>query len=242
MWVSGRDIAVLAGRVYLRHDPPITPAGVCRQPRCLWPRSPRATPARARSNRVSAGSRSPRPRSCAGTEESTAGHRTRRRVRPTDPRCPATYSITLWCGWQCCTAGAQRRWTRLARSRRRAQRSRVGDPGPHYAVSLPSGHELVRCAVARPPQARYSTGRQSRPGHRSTGRHLRPPARPNPHARTAPTPGAQRRRTGRESSPPTRAARPPPVIRQDLSLGGAHGVRERLPSVDSGLLFWRRTG
>jgi hypothetical protein len=29
MWVSGREIAVLAGRVCLRHDPPITPAGVC---------------------------------------------------------------------------------------------------------------------------------------------------------------------------------------------------------------------
>ena len=40
----------------------------------------------------------------------------RRRVRPTDrKRCPATYSITLRCGWQCCLAGAQRRWARLGR-------------------------------------------------------------------------------------------------------------------------------
>ena len=94
-----------------------------------------------------------------------------------------------------------------------------------------------------PPQARYSTGRQSRPGHRSTGRHLRPSARPNPHARTATDPGrtAAANRSAKAAHP-TRAARPPPVIRQDLSPGGAHGVRERLPSVDSGLLFWRRTG
>jgi hypothetical protein len=173
----------------------------------------REQPLRGReSNRVSAGSRSPRPRSCAGTEESTAGHRTRRRVRPTDrKRCPATYSITLWCGWQCCTAGAQRRWTRLARSRRRAQRSRVGDPGPHYAVSLPSGHELVRCAVA---------GRRRKHGTRPGAKAALVTAQPavicaRLHAQTPtpapqPTPGAQRRRTGRRKQPTLRALRDRP--------------------------------
>jgi hypothetical protein len=37
-----------------------------------------------------------------------AGHRPRRRVRPTDrKRCSATYSITLRYGWQCCAAGVK---------------------------------------------------------------------------------------------------------------------------------------
>ena len=152
----------------------------------------------------------------------------------------------------------------------RPEPDRQAKPGPPWRCMSPrTGACCVRrrccascprspwrtAAAGIPPQRSRAgplRGRRRKHGTRPAAKAALVTAQPavicaRPHAQTStpapqPTPGAQRRRTGRRKQPTLRAARPPPVMRQDLSLGGAHGVRERLPSVDSGLLFWRRTG
>jgi hypothetical protein len=134
IWVSGREIAVLAGRVYLRHDPPITPAGACKDNPDACGLGPREQPLRGRE--VTASARGHGHRDLVPAPERKSP---RRVIEPgtSSPDGSKALSRNVFNNSEVRVAmlrrGRAAPLDSIGPAERRAQRSRVGDPGPHYA-------------------------------------------------------------------------------------------------------------